>query len=44
MEILLIGLLMLTGLTLGMLGSYLFRVPRGVIVKSGVWPSGSVPV
>jgi len=30
MGILLIGLLMLTGLTLGMLGSYLFRVPRVV--------------
>ncbi len=30
MEILLIGLLMLTGLTLGVLGSYLFRVPRVV--------------
>ncbi len=30
MEILLIGLLMLTGLTLGVLGSYFFRVPRVV--------------
>lgn len=30
MEILLIGLLMLTGLTLGVLGSYLFHVPRVV--------------
>lgn len=30
MEILLIGLLMLTGLMLGMLGSYLFRAPRVV--------------
>lgn len=30
MEILLIGLLLLAGLTLGVLGSYLFRVPRVV--------------